>query len=225
MEIQANIGGEGILHSMRSWIAKFLPRGSTTLALTTLGSYILGLGRDRIFAQTYGASTALDSYNAAFLVPDFLFNLLVASGIAAAAVPLFTELSRHHRQEAYGYMNALLLVATLAAAVCALLVIIFAPLLSILVAPGLDAGERVLVVQLMRMLAIPPLLFAGSNALGAMLVAEQRFLFYGLSPMLYNLGIIGGTILLAQQWGIMGTVVGLYQFGIFILLQCGARCA
>lgn len=189
-----------------------MPRGSVVLAVTTLGSYVLGLLRDRTLAQTFGAGAALDSYNAAFLVPDFLFNFLVASGIAAAAVPLFTELQRRDRQQAYEYMNGLLSAAMTVMAVSGVIVFMFAPFFSSLVVPGLGGEARVMVVQLMRILAIPPLLFAASNALGSMLIAQQRFLFYGLSPMVYNSGIIAGALLLAPRWGIVGvawgTVVG-----------------
>lgn len=178
------------------------------LAVTTLGSYVLGLLRDRALAQTFGAGTALDSYNAAFLVPDFLFNFLVASGIAAAAVPLFTELHRRDKQQAYEYMNGLLSAAMTVMAFSGVVVVMFAPAFSHLVAPGLDGVAREMVVRLMRILAIPPILFAASNALGSMLIAQQRFLFYGLSPMVYNGGIIAGALLLAPRWGIAGVAWG-----------------
>ncbi len=185
-----------------------MPRGSFVLAVTTLGSYLLGLLRDRTFAQTFGAGVALDSYNAAFLVPDFLFNFLVASGIAAAAVPLFTELHRRDKQHAYTYMNGLLSAAVFVMAVSGVLVALFAPALSRLVAPGLDGEGRMMVVSMMRILAIPPLLFAASNALGSMLIAQQNFFWYGLSPILYNGGIIAGALFLAPRWGIAGVAWG-----------------
>ena len=41
-----------------------------------------------------------------------------------------------------------------------------------------------------------PIIFAASITLGEMLVAERRFLYYALAPILYNLGIVGGTLLL-----------------------------
>lgn len=41
-----------------------------------------------------------------------------------------------------------------------------------------------------------------------MLIAKRRFFFYGLSPVLYNLGIIGGTFFLSARLGIMGVAIG-----------------
>lgn len=193
---------------MRSFLEKFIPRGSLVLAATTLGSYILGLLRDRTFATTFGASTSLDSYNAAFLVPDFAFNFLVASGIAAAAVPIFTGLRRQNPRSAYSYINSLITLAIAVMAATGIIIFIAAPTLRTLVAPGIEGADAALVVKLMRIVALSPLLFAASNALGAMLIAQKRFLFYGLSPIFYNLGIIAGSLWLAPRFGIVGVAYG-----------------
>lgn len=193
---------------MRTFLTRFIPRGSVVLAGTTLLSYAMGLLRDRILAQSFGASVELDSYNAAFLVPDFVFNLLVASGIAAAAVPLFTELYRRNRSHAYEYINTLMFAAVSVMAVTGLGLAVFAPILSSLVAPGLSEEGQSLVIGLMRIVALSPILFAASNALGAMLIAEKHFFWYGLSPVLYNVGIISGALWLVPRFGIAGVAYG-----------------
>ena len=58
----------------------------TALALTiTSGlSYFLGLIRDKSFAYKFGASSELDVYNAAFVVPDLFLAVLVTSALSAA---------------------------------------------------------------------------------------------------------------------------------------------
>ncbi len=185
--------------------------------ITTLGSYVMGWLRDRTLAHTFGASTSLDSYNAAFLIPDFIFNVLVASGIAAAAVPLFTEIYRRNKVQAYEYLNALTVIAVISMSISGVLLFVFAAPLSYLVAPGLTDESRLLVVQLMRIVAFSPILFAASNALGAMLIAQKRFLLYGVSPLLYNLGIICGAVFLTPTFGIMGVAYGTL-FGGFLHL-------
>ncbi|MEK7557510.1 MAG: lipid II flippase MurJ, partial [Patescibacteria group bacterium] len=193
---------------MSSFAGRYVPRGSVVLAATTFGSYALGLLRDRIFAQRFGLSESLDSYNAAFLVPDFLFNLLVASGIAAATVPLYLEIKKRNAKQADVYISALLTLATIVMLVVSIVVVIFAPQFSLLVAPGLSEGGQVMVVSLMRVLAFSSVLFAASNTLGAMLVAKKRFFWYGVSPILYNVGIIGGSLWLAPRFGIQGVAYG-----------------
>ena len=178
------------------------------LITTTAASYALGLMRDRTFAHTFGASRALDAYNAAFLLPDLLLNVFVASGIAAAFVPIVTELFRQDRSKAAQYANTCLTAAGAWMAIAGIILIVFARPLSFLAAPGFDTQSRATLVELLRLLAVSPIIFAASNVFGAMLISQRRFFFYGLSPVLYNLGIILGTILLAPHFGIMGTALG-----------------
>ncbi|OGI22133.1 MAG: murein biosynthesis integral membrane protein MurJ [Candidatus Moranbacteria bacterium RIFCSPHIGHO2_01_FULL_55_24] len=187
---------------------RFLPAGSIILAITTLASYIAGLLRDRMFAQSFGASRELDAYNAAFLFPDLLFNIFIASGIAAAFVPIISELLKSDRKRAAEYLGTVITGAMGTMAVSALVIILFAGKISVLVAPGFAPEDQLLVADLLRYLALSPLLFSASNALGALLIVERRFLYYGLSPVLYNLGIIFGTLFLSSRFGIMGAVWG-----------------
>ncbi len=70
-----------------------------------------------------------------------------------------------------------------------------------------ELGQKY-VTQITRILAVSPILFGISNTLGAMLTAKRRFFFYGLSPILYNLGIIGGTLLLSPKLGPSGIAIG-----------------
>lgn len=193
---------------MNRWPKNIIPAGSLVLGVTTLASYILGLFRDRFFAQTFGASRALDAYNAAFLLPDLLFNILIASGIAAAFVPIFTELFYSKKEESDEYTNSVIIGATAIMLFSALLIFIFSDKLSYLVAPQFDLSDRLLVSKILKVLALSPIFFGISNTLGAMLIAKRRFLFYGLSPIFYNLGIILGTIFLSSKMGIMGAAVG-----------------
>lgn len=189
-------------------LLNIIPKGSVVLALTTFSSYLLGLARDHFFAQTFGASRALDAYNAAFLFPDLLFNILIAGGIAAAFVPVLTGLMRKNQTAAKEYVNSVITAATGTMLIAGVLIIIFAESISALVAPGFSPDDKILVARILRMLALSPIFFAASNAIGALLITEKRFLFYGLSPVLYNCGIILGTLLLAPRFGIMGVAFG-----------------
>jgi putative peptidoglycan lipid II flippase len=189
-------------------LLRIIPKGSVVLAITSFASYILGLGRDHFFARTFGAGRALDAYNAAFLFPDLLFNILIAGGIAAAFVPMLTELLRKDEKSAKAYVNSVITAATGTMFFSAITIIFFANPVSRLVAPGFSAEEQLLVVKILRVLAWSPIFFAASNAIGALLITKRRFLFYGLSPVLYNLGIISGTVFLAPHFGIMGVAYG-----------------
>ena len=76
----------------RSALARFLPAGGVLLSVLLFGNYAMGQLRDRIFAQTFGAGGELDAYNAAFVLPELLLDVLVASGLAAPFIPIFLQL-------------------------------------------------------------------------------------------------------------------------------------
>jgi len=48
------------------------------LSVLLFGNYAMGQLRDRIFAQTFGAGSELDAYNAAFVLPELLLDVLIA---------------------------------------------------------------------------------------------------------------------------------------------------
>ena len=57
------------------------------LIVTLLLSNILGMLRDHFIAQKI-PTDILDTYYAAFRIPDLIFNLLILGAIAAAFIPV-----------------------------------------------------------------------------------------------------------------------------------------
>jgi putative peptidoglycan lipid II flippase len=196
-------------------------RGAALLTALTLASYALGLVRDMLFARVLGAGRLLDTYNAAFVVPDILLNVFVAGALTAAFVPVFTHLlAREHRDEAERLAGTMLAAAPLAMAVIGIVAFAAMPWLARIVAPGFGPAETALLVRMSRLLLLSPLIFAASNTLGGILVSLERFAGYGLAPVLYNLGIIGGVFLVAPL-GPLGLVVGTLA-GAALHLSCRA---
>ena len=64
------------------------------LAALALGSQLLALVRDRLFAAHFGASGVLDIYYAAFRIPDFLFATLASLLSIYAVMPALTRLEK-----------------------------------------------------------------------------------------------------------------------------------
>lgn len=184
-------------------------RGTIILAATTFLSYLLGFLRDRLFAQRFGASPELDAYNAAFIIPDLILNIFVAGALTAAFTPVFGELlAQNKKLEAEETMVSTLNAALLTVLAAGLIALVLAPWLAPLVAPGFDEATTRLLIGTMRLLLLSPIIFAVSNTLGSVLLTKKHFFSYGISPALYNLGIIAGTLLLAPRWGIYGVAVG-----------------
>ncbi len=185
-----------------------LRAGALTLSILTFASYVIGLLRDRAILAEFGASRQVDAFKAAFIVPELSLSLVVASGLAAPFIPLYSALARRDLAEAHRFAQTIATLAVLAMVVVSGLLWLAAPATAEIVVPGFDAAERALYVDLFRVMLVGPILFAASIALGEILVAERRFLFYGLAPPLYNAGIVVGAVLLAGPLGIFGPAYG-----------------
>ena len=193
---------------IRALLARFLPQGAILLSVLTFASYAAGLLRDRLFARTFGAGPELDAYNAAFVLPELALDVLVASGLTAPFVPVFSSLRRDHPDAASRFAQTVLTLAVLVMAVASLLLLFVAPATIAIIAPGFDAAQQAQYLELYRLMLLTPVLFAASITLGEVLVAERRFLSYALAPILYNVGIAGGTLLLHESMGIRAAAVG-----------------
>jgi putative peptidoglycan lipid II flippase len=194
----------------RTQFDRFVPRGAVLLSILTFGSYVMGLVRDRILTQTYGLDDGqLDTFNAAFQIPELLFSVIVASGLAAPFIPIFTNLERDEGQAAaYRFSSTILTLALGAMTVVAAVLFVLAPWTVTIAAPGFDPASQALYVELFRISCISQILFAGSMALGEVLIVRRRFFFYGAAPLLYNLGIVVGTVTLADRIGIQAAAIG-----------------
>jgi putative peptidoglycan lipid II flippase len=168
----------------------------------------MGLVRDRAFARTFGAGPELDAYNAALALPELVLGILVTSGLVAAFVPVYSGLARDDRSTADAFGRVVLTVATVVMAIAVAIMFVIAPATVELVAPGFDAAERDQYVALFRVMCVTAVIFAASFTLGEVLVSRQRYLAYATSPILYNAGIVGGTLLLGDAYGIVGAAIG-----------------
>jgi len=198
-------------------VRRYLPEGAAVLSVLIFGSYVMGLVRDRIFARTFGAGAELDAYNAAFVLPELLLDVLVEAGLAAPFIPIFLQLrSEGDGREGDRFARTILTGAVTVMGTAALLMFVFADTTTGLIAPGFDGEQRELYISLFRVMLVTPILFAASLTLGQVLLAEQRYAWYGIAPLLYNAGIILGTVAFGGL-GIFGPAIGAV-IGAFIHL-------
>ncbi len=176
--------------------------------MLTFGGYLMGLVRDRIFARTFGAGAELDAYNAAFVLPELALDVFVAAGLVAPFVPVFVTLRAEAAEQARAFGQTILTLAVVVMAVLCVILFAFAPQTVALIAPGFDAEQQAMYVNLFRIMCFTPVIFAASIVLGEILVAEGRFFAYGLAPLLYNGGIVVGTVLFAGTLGIYAAAIG-----------------
>lgn len=176
------------------------------LAAFALASQVLALVRDRLLASAFGAGHTLDIYYAAFRVPDFLFATVASLMSLYALLPILSRLRTEGDAIMVSFLRSMLVAFFGVMAMVGMIAYILAPVLAPLVAPGIaaDAASRAELVSLMRILLLQPILLGASNTIAALTQLRHRFILYSISPLLYNLGIIFGAVVLYPRFGIEG---------------------
>ncbi len=188
------------------------------LAAFALLSQLLALVRDRLLAGSFGASHTLDVYYAAFRIPDLLFATVASLLSLYALLPVLSRLEQERPGLVISFLRQALLWFFGAMGVVAGVAFVFAPQLVALVAPGLVATGGDNLVLLTRILLLQPILLGASNILANLTQLRHRFVLYSVSPLLYNLGIIFGILVLYPYMGLMGLAWGVVLGALMHLL-------
>ncbi len=182
-------------------------RGATAiLAVTLFFSNVLGVIRDHFLAQKIPAGT-LDTYFAAFRLPDLIFNALILAAVSSAFLPVFTDfLAKGKLKQAFHVANTLISSSMIGLFV--LLGVLYGamPLFITHLVPNFSADNIALTIHNARILLLSPLIFGLSFIVSSMLNSWKRFVATSFSPLIYNGAIIVGTVLFADRYSIQGVV-------------------
>lgn len=200
------------------------------VAFSSLASRLLGIFRDRILAGEFGAGATLDVYYAAFRIPDFIYNLLILGALSAGFIPVFTALWKKGNaenfsnpslprgiDEAWWFVSNVVNVIALFLIAVSLAGSFFAPAVIRWITPGFSPENRVLTVELTRIMFLSPLFLGLSGVVGGVLQSAKRFFIYSLSPIFYNAGIIIGALYFTPLFGPAGLAWGVV-FGALLHL-------
>ncbi len=175
------------------------------LAFFAFLAQLLALVRDRLFALFFGAGHVLDVYYAAFRIPDFIFVSIATTVSISVLVPFFIEKMEKNKEEGRTFIDHTFSVFFLAIIAVSAVAYFLVPWLTPRVLPGF-VNDPVLpqLVTLSRILLLSPLFLGFSNFLASITQIHNRFFLYALSPVLYNLGIVFGILVLYPMMGIYG---------------------
>lgn len=185
-----------------------LHQAAYVLAVLTFGSQILALIRDRLLAHEFGAGVELDLYYAAFRIPDLLYVIFASTLSVYVLIPFVAErikgadFSRAQALLSQVFSTFLWVYAALAIVIAA-----FAPMFIPLLFPGFSEHTDTLVL-LVRILLLQPFFLGISSLFGVVTQYQYRFVLYALSPLIYNIGIIFGLVVLYPSYGIYGLTWG-----------------
>jgi putative peptidoglycan lipid II flippase len=179
-----------------------MARSAGIVSIAVMGSRILGLVREQVFAAFFGAGVANDAFNIAFRIPNLLRDLFAEGALSAAFVTTFSQtLTKRGEGEAWRLANLVNngLIILLSAIV--IIGIIFAPqVVSILTGPSrvpTDPAKAELTFQLavrMTRILFPFLLMVSLAAVAmGVLNTKERFGIPASASTMFNVGsIIGG---------------------------------
>jgi putative peptidoglycan lipid II flippase len=165
-------------------------RSAAASAAAIMSSRVLGLVREMVLAQYFGATAAMTAYNVAFRIPNLLRDLFAEGAMSAAFVPTFTKyLHGSGKDSAWRLANLVINALAVITGLLVLLGIVFAEPLVRLITDNeytRDAAQLRLTVQLARLM-LPTLTFiALAAALMGMLNSLHHFFIPAFSPAMFN---------------------------------------
>ncbi len=186
---------------------KGLHQAAYVLAFFALGSQILAVVRDRILAHEFGAGRELDIYYVAFRIPDMLFVLFSSVLSIYVLIPFLSEyLVKNDTAGARKFLANVFSIFVYLYTICAAVLFVLMPYLMETLFPYI--ADQTSLVLLSRVLLLQPFLLGISSLLGVVTQAGHRFILYAISPLIYNLGIIFGALILYPLYGLVGLAMG-----------------
>jgi putative peptidoglycan lipid II flippase len=169
-----------------------IAKAAGILSLGNVASRVLGLVRETVIADVFGASPWVSAFEVASRVPTIIYDLLIGGLLSAALVPVFSDYaSPEKRQELWRIFSVVLSLTVVILGLIVFFLELLAPVVTWLLGGGFDAQLQAVTTRMIRII-LPAVLFFGLSAI-------------------YNFGIITCALLLADK-------VNIYSLGLGILL-------
>ncbi len=191
------------------------------IALGNITSRVLGLTRDMVKADLFGAAGPLSAYEVAAVVPTMIHDLLIGGMSNAALVPVLSDYATPERNtELWHLLSSLISLVTVTLSAFVLLVELLAPQVIWLLGGGLDPTLQALAARLLR-ICVPAVLFLNlASVMSGTLYALKRFTFPAFTAAASNAAVVVTALLLSRRWGVVSLATGLLIGSILqVLLQ------
>jgi putative peptidoglycan lipid II flippase len=197
-----------ILHIFNREISG-LHQAAYLLGFFAILSQVLALFRDRMLASIFGAGLSLDIYYAAFRIPDIVFATVASLVSVSVIIPFLVERIDRDESEAKHFLNNIFSFYMVLMCCVSIILFFMTPLLTRLLFPSISTGEYYgELVRMTRVLLLSPFLLGLSNLFASVTQVYKRFFVYALAPVLYNIGIMLGILVLYPLYGLTGLVLG-----------------
>jgi putative peptidoglycan lipid II flippase len=181
-----------------------------TIAVGNVVSRVLGLVREIVKADLFGAGGNVSALDTAMALPKMMYALVVGGMINSALIPVLSDYAAPERRTELWHLLSLIFgVAT--AAVCGFVLLgeLLTPQLIWLSAGGLPLADQQLAVHLLRVM-LPGVLFLSlASVLSGALYALRRFTLPAFTAAVFNLAIVIAAVALGNRWGVFSMAAGL----------------
>jgi putative peptidoglycan lipid II flippase len=191
---------------------------TTTRALAKAGlvvsgafliSRILGWVRYVLIVTTL-PERDVDTFLAAFRLPDTIFQLVAAGALSSAIIPIVSAmLASDEEARAFRVVTTVTNLMLAALLLLASIIFVIAPWLVPTITPGFPPDQIQDQVELTRIMLLSPIFLALGAMATSVLNAHGRFPASAIAPIVYNLVIIAGTFVLGQNLGLGVTGVAI----------------
>ena len=203
---------------------------ATLLLMTTVTlSRVIGYVRELYVAWTFGAGVQTDAFYAGFTIPDFLMYLVAGGATSITFISIYTRfLTADKQEEAHQAFSVVVTVMTVVLGAGVIVTEIFTPQLTHWWFDKFNPEQLRLCVHITRIILPMQIFFYIGGVLSAVLYSRRLFLLPSLGPILYNVFIIAGGVLLSRRIGASslayGALAGAF-LGQFVIYAIGATRA
>jgi putative peptidoglycan lipid II flippase len=186
-----------------------LARAGLIVSATFLASRLLGWIRLLVIGNLAVPLGDLDSFFAAFRIPDLIFQLVAAGAIGSALIPIVSGLlATNEERRAWRVVSTVANLMLVGTVVLAVALFIVAPTVVPAITPGFAPAQMDRTVELTRIMLLSPIFLALGSVATSVLNSAGRFGVAAVAPVVYNVAIILAALILAPRFGVEGIAVG-----------------
>ena len=185
--------------------------------MATIFCRVLGLGREIVISNRFGAGVETDAFFIAFMIPNLLRSFFGEGALNSAFIPIFADyLTNQDRKQAEYFASNVLNILIIILIIVVVLGIWGAPLLINIIAIGFKNNiyKYQLAIDLTRIM-FPYIGFVAVAALFmGILNSYNHFLIPALSPAMLNIFVIFFALALSFKYGIFSIAWGVILGGV-----------
>lgn len=188
-----------------------IARSASIIALGNIASRLLGLVRETVKANLFGASGQVDALNIALILPIQIYELVTGGIVNSALIPVFSDYtSPERRPELWRLASTLLTLLTILLTLPLLGLEFLTPALAGAVSGGFDETTLNLAASLLR-ITLPAVLFLSlSGVISGLLYSLKRFTAPSFTASAFNASMVICALVFASRWGVRAMAIGLF---------------